>query len=123
MTPRAMALHAEPPAQHEQPRAQRPPSTAPRRPRRCLVVWAGSTRTGEAAAQALADSLAGLGIDTKYLGRQESARLIARAVADERVDSLELCLGVGGVRLLRELLHELAGIGRREVSIVVHKVT
>jgi hypothetical protein len=31
-------------------------------------------------------------------------------------------LGAGGVVLLRELLRELTGVGRRDVSIVVHRV-
>lgn len=95
---------------------------APRRPRRCVVALAGNPRTGDRAARALAESLRGLGIETKYLGKEDSAHRIALAVADERADAVELCLGGGGVMLLRELLRELARIGRRDVSIVVHRI-
>ena len=97
-------------------------SPPPRRPRKCVVVLAGSTRTGDSAARALTESLGALGIDVKYLGREESAQRIALAVADGKADAVELCLGRGGVMLLRGLLHELASMGRRDVSIVVHRI-
>src|SRR4051812_26602308 len=96
------------------------PSLPPGR-RRCVVVLAGHVRTGERAAQALTQSLFALGIQAKYLGREDSAHRIAAAVANERADAVELCLGGGGVPLLRELLRELARVGRRDVSIVVHR--
>jgi methylmalonyl-CoA mutase cobalamin-binding domain/chain len=93
------------------------------RVRRSVVALAGSVRTGDGAARALATRLDQLGIETTYLGREESARRIAAAVADEGADAVELCLaGTGGVLLLRELLRELSDVGRRDVSIVVHRV-
>jgi methylmalonyl-CoA mutase cobalamin-binding subunit len=87
-----------------------------------VVVLTGGARAGDPVARALAESLCALGIETTYLGRQESARQIALAVADLHADAVELCLGGGGVRLLRDLLRELERIGRRDVSIVVHRV-
>jgi methylmalonyl-CoA mutase cobalamin-binding subunit len=67
-------------------------------------------------------SLRSLGVQVTYLGREGSAERIARVVTEERADALELCLAPsGGVQLLRELLRELAELGRRDVSIVVHK--
>jgi transcription antitermination factor NusA-like protein len=49
---------------------------------------------------------------------------IAAVAATQRADAVELCVGSGGgkVPLLRELLRELIRIGRRDVSIVVHRV-
>jgi hypothetical protein len=87
-----------------------------------VVVLSGGTRAGDGVARALAESLSTLRIETTYLGRRESAREIASAIADLRADAVELCLGGGGVRLLRDLLRELERIGRRDVSIVVHRV-
>jgi hypothetical protein len=88
------------------------------------VVVAGSPRTGESTARALVDSLASLGVQTTSLGREECAHRIAAAVASEHADAVELCLPRDGasVALLRSLLRELTEIGRRDVSIVVHKV-
>ena len=77
---------------------------------------------GDAPAEAVVASLRGLGVQVRYLGREASAERIARVVTEERADALELCLAPsGGVQLLRELLRELAKVGRRGVSIVVHK--
>jgi hypothetical protein len=90
--------------------------------RHCLVVLSGSTRTGERTALALVDHLAGLGVACTYMGRQERADLIAAAADEIQADAIELCLGRGGVTLLRNLLRELTNCGRREVSIVVHRV-
>lgn len=57
-----------------------------------------------------------------YLGREQSPPRIAAVVVEQRADAVELCLaGTGGVLLLRELLHELIQVGRRDVSIVVHR--
>jgi methylmalonyl-CoA mutase cobalamin-binding subunit len=97
---------------------------ANKRRRKSILVLATSARTGESTVQALADSLESLGVQTTSLGREESAKRIAAAVADEGADAVELCLSRhgGGVVLLRGLLRELADIGRRDVSIVVHKV-
>ena len=59
-----------------------------------------------------------------YFGRQEDALGIATLVVEARADAVELCLGAGaaGVVLLRQLLRRLIEIGRRDVSIVVHRV-
>jgi methylmalonyl-CoA mutase cobalamin-binding domain/chain len=92
------------------------------RPRRSVVVLAGSGRTGDSPARALAASLNELGVETICLGREQRADRIARVVVEERADAVEVCLaGSGGVLLLRDLLRELIDIGRRDVSIVVHK--
>jgi methylmalonyl-CoA mutase cobalamin-binding subunit len=62
-------------------------------------------------------------VDVVYLGRENSARRIAAISAEEEADAVELCLErTGGVLLLRELLRELTQLGRRDVSIVVHRV-
>jgi methylmalonyl-CoA mutase cobalamin-binding subunit len=99
-------------------------SMAQRRPRKSVVVLAGSARTGERAVLALADSLARLGVETTYLGREESVERIAAFAVDEDADAVELCLPWGGVGVLTVcgLLRELMEIGRRDVSIVVHRV-
>lgn len=103
-----------------------PPATrsmSVRRPRRAVVVLAGSVPTNHGPAQALVESLAKLGVETTYLGSEQDAHQIAAAVVEKRADAVELCLaGGGGVLLLRELLRELIQIGRRDVSIVVHRV-
>lgn len=92
-------------------------------PHRSLVVLAGNLPAGESGARALADSLTELGIESTYLGREESPQRIAAAVEAERADAVELCLaGSGGVSLLRGLLRELAEIGRRDVRVVLHRV-
>ena len=95
-----------------------------RRPRRSVVVVADSRESGDRAARALAESLADLGVEAIFLGREESARRIAAVAAAQRADAVELCVGAAGgkVLLLRELLRELIRIGRRDVSIVVHRV-
>jgi methylmalonyl-CoA mutase cobalamin-binding subunit len=87
-------------------------------------VLAGSSRTGERAVRGLAASLGKLGVETMYLGREEDVRRIAAVVVEERADAVELCLARsgGGVLVLRELLRELTELGRRDVSIVVHRV-
>jgi methylmalonyl-CoA mutase cobalamin-binding domain/chain len=89
-----------------------------------VVVLAGTeSDTGDRSAVALARSLGDLGVQTTYLGRTESVPRITSAVADEAADAVEICLaGSGGVLLLRGLLRELVRIGRRDVSIVVHRV-
>jgi methylmalonyl-CoA mutase cobalamin-binding domain/chain len=95
-----------------------------RRRRRALVVLVGNPSTGDRAARALAGSLGELGIDTTYLGREENARRVATAVVERQADALELCLARGGrgVLLLRHLLRELMNAGRRDVSIVIHRI-
>jgi methylmalonyl-CoA mutase cobalamin-binding domain/chain len=93
-----------------------------RRSRRAVVVFAASERASDRPARELAASLEGMGIETSYLGYVQDARRIASVAAEEQADSIEVCLvGGGGVLLLRELLRELTGVGRRDVSIVVHK--
>jgi hypothetical protein len=89
--------------------------------KRSMVVYAGSSAIGDHAARALASTLSDLGCDTVYLGSQ-CAEVIAQAVAEEQADAVELCLSeTGCVRLVRDLLRELILVGRREVSIVVHR--
>lgn len=104
------------------PLAKRP--VALRRPRRCVVGAAGDARTTQRAARALAESLDRLGVVTIFLGNEENPDRIAAVAAEEQADSVELCFagGGGGVLLLRALLRELTAIGRRDVSIVVHRV-
>jgi len=88
-----------------------------------VVAVAGNGTVGGNAALGLVRSLAELDIKTVYLGRQTSAADIAAAAVRERADTVELCLaGAGGVSLMRELLRALIDIGRRDVSIVVHRV-
>jgi methylmalonyl-CoA mutase cobalamin-binding subunit len=91
--------------------------------RKSLVVFAHAAPGGDAPARALAESLSALGLDTTYVGRMEDPARIAEAVAAERADTVELWLARGGagVLLLRALLRELIEIGRRDVSIVVHR--
>ena len=94
-----------------------------RRPRKSLVVLAACEGTEDNSARFIAKALAEIGVETTYLGREQSAERIARAAADERADAVELCLCQGaGVQLLRELLRELIRLGRRNVSIVVHRI-
>lgn len=96
---------------------------AVRRPRKSLVVLAGESSAGARAGWALAESLPALGIEALYVGRQENAEAIAAVAAAEKADSIELCLvGCSGVQLLRTLLRELIEVGRRDTSIVVHRV-
>jgi len=97
--------------------------TTRRRLRRAVVVMAARPRTGERAAHALVQSLTELGVQTVYLGVESDPCRIAQVVESERADTIELCLdGRGGVLLLRTLLRELDRLGRREVSIVVHRM-
>jgi hypothetical protein len=59
----------------------------------------------------------------KFVGCLESPQQIASIVAEQRADAVELYLGAaGGVLLLWQLLRELIAVGRRDVSIVVHRV-
>jgi hypothetical protein len=96
---------------------------APRRRRRALVVLAGDGRTGVRTTEALVRSLTEVGFETINLGREESAPRIAAIAATEQADTVELCLArPGGVLLLRALLRELIDVGRRDVSIVVHRI-
>ncbi len=92
------------------------------RPRRAVVVLSGHPRTGDRAAQALVRSLTELGVETVYLGVEADPCRIAEAVEAERADAVELCLDGGGVVMLRCLLRELDQLGRRDVSIVVHRM-
>jgi len=88
-----------------------------------VVVFAGDARVSDRAVRALAGSLEAAGVEIVYLGRESSARRIAASAAEARADSVEVCVAGGGaVLLLRALLHELKGVDRREVSIVVHRV-
>lgn len=107
------------PAAHQ---ARRVEDARTRRTRRCVVVVAGAAHAGETAAEGLARTLTDLGVATRYLGREETPEVVALAVAEEQADAVELCLGRGGVLFLRELLRELTSIGRRDVSIVIHRL-
>lgn len=96
---------------------------AERRPRRCIVAIAGGGIIDDKPARALAASLVEMGIETIYLGREGDVERIAAAVVNRGADSVELCLsGYGGVVLIRNLLRELIRLGRRDVSIVIHRV-
>jgi methylmalonyl-CoA mutase cobalamin-binding subunit len=93
------------------------------RQRRAVVVLAGTDASDERAAWALASSLTRTGVEVSYLGHADCARRIADAVAVKRADTVELVLaGRGGVPLLRQLLRDLIDVGRRDVSIVVHRM-
>ena len=97
---------------------------AVRRPHRSLIVLATRPGTGERSARELAGSLAELGVEVIYLGRETSARRVAAAAVERRADAVELCLARDGrgVLLVRAVLRELIAIGRHDVSIVVHRV-
>jgi methylmalonyl-CoA mutase cobalamin-binding domain/chain len=91
-------------------------------PRRSVIVVVGDGTSGELSGRALVSSLRELSIDVVYLGREESASRIAAIAADEQADAVELCMTSGaGVTLLRQLLRALIEIGRRDISIVVHR--
>jgi methylmalonyl-CoA mutase cobalamin-binding domain/chain len=112
MSQRARALQIPP----------RPLPPALRRPRRSVIVVTGDGTSGELSGRALVNSLRDLSIDVIYLGREESASRIAAVAADREADAVELCLTSGaGVLLLRQLLRALIEIGRRDISIVVHR--
>jgi methylmalonyl-CoA mutase cobalamin-binding subunit len=87
-------------------------------------VCVGGAAAIDDAARRLARSLEALGVETKYFGQRDDAQEIAALVASERADTVELYLAAGaaGVVLLRELLRRLIAIGRRDVSIVIHRV-
>jgi hypothetical protein len=89
--------------------------------RRSVVVVADGVSTSESPARALVGALNALDIETVYVGRQDDAQRIAAIVAQKRADSVELYLARGGVGLLRELLRALIDVGRRDVSIVLHR--
>jgi methylmalonyl-CoA mutase cobalamin-binding subunit len=96
---------------------------ASRRARRLIVVLAGGPSASDQVGRALTESIASFGVATHYLGREVDASRIAAAVVDLQADAVDLCLAGGkGVQLLRQLLRELIEIGRRDVSIVVHRV-
>jgi hypothetical protein len=97
------------------------PASRARRRRRSVVAVAGST-TSETAADRLLAMLTELGVQPTYLGREEDVGRIAAAVAEQRADAVDLCLGRhGGVVVVRNLLRELSRVGRRDVSIVIHR--
>ena len=94
-----------------------------RRPKRSVVVRAGEARDDDLFVDQLLALLSELGVETTDAGRSECAGSIASVALDSRADAIELCLGRGmGVRLLRDVLRELVRRGRRDVSIVVHRV-
>jgi methylmalonyl-CoA mutase cobalamin-binding domain/chain len=90
--------------------------------RRALIVLTGDGGATEPPARALAGALNQAGVEAHYLGRQDDPRRIAAAVVEANADAVELCLGPrGGVSLLRQLLVALTEVGRRDVSIVIHR--
>lgn len=93
-------------------------------PRRSVVAFAGDAAASDQPARDLQRSLVELGVEAKYIGREDDAGRIAALAVDEKADAVELCLseGASGVPLLRQLLRQLVEIGRRDVSIVVHRV-
>jgi methylmalonyl-CoA mutase cobalamin-binding subunit len=93
-----------------------------RRPRRTVVVLAGTARIDDTSARVLTGKLRRLGIEARYLGREEDPRHLAIVAAEQRAETIELCLAGGGVQFVRQLLRELTEIGRRDVSIVVRRV-
>jgi methylmalonyl-CoA mutase cobalamin-binding subunit len=88
-------------------------------------VTVGGGTAGDGFALALTRALDKFGVETRYLGSERDAAQIAAAVADTGSDAVELCLAGdrGGVLVIRALLRELSALGRRDVSIVVHRVT
>jgi methylmalonyl-CoA mutase cobalamin-binding subunit len=94
-----------------------------RRPRKSIVALAGDVRAGETHAKALESLLAELGAETTYLGHVQDACHIVNSVREQDADAVEICMGpAGGIVLLRDLLRRLTEAGRRDVSIVVHRV-
>jgi methylmalonyl-CoA mutase cobalamin-binding subunit len=94
-----------------------------RRPRKSIVALAGTVRAGERHGLALASSVAELGAETTYLGQVDDAARIVQIVREQNADAVELYMGpAGGVVLLRDLLRRLTDVGRRDVSIVIHRV-
>jgi methylmalonyl-CoA mutase cobalamin-binding subunit len=64
-----------------------------------------------------------MGFDVTYMGHEMSGRSIAATAVEAGADSVEICLArSGGVLVLRELLRELTSAGRRDTSIVVHRI-
>jgi methylmalonyl-CoA mutase cobalamin-binding subunit len=92
------------------------------RRRRSVVVVAGDVRTGDARARALATWLDKVGVEATYLGRVDDAVSVAAAVCEQGADTVEVYVAPGGgVLVLRDLLRRLTEVGRRDVSIVVHR--
>jgi methylmalonyl-CoA mutase cobalamin-binding subunit len=88
-----------------------------------VVVLAGRGPLTDHGPRALAESLEKAGIETIYIGHEQSPGRIARIAAAEGADAVEVCLaGGGGADILRGLLRELSRIDRREISIVPHRV-
>lgn len=96
---------------------------AVRRPRRSVVVLAGEGSASESDGRALVNSIAAFGVQTHYLGNESNASRIVAAVTRHQADAIDLCVAQPGcVLLLRQLLRELMDAGRRDVSIVVHRI-
>jgi methylmalonyl-CoA mutase cobalamin-binding subunit len=93
-----------------------------RRSRRAVVALVGVSDLDAGRGWGVVESLTQLGVQTIYLGAEDSAHRIADAVVRHDADSVELCLiGGRGVLLLRELVRELIQVGRRDASIVLHR--
>jgi methylmalonyl-CoA mutase cobalamin-binding domain/chain len=96
---------------------------AVRLPHRSVVVLVGDGPAGDDRAAGFAKSLRDLSVEVIYLGREEIAERIVVAVEEASADAVEVCLaGGGGVPVIRELLRALVRAGRRDVSIVVHRI-
>lgn len=96
-------------------------ATRPRR--KSVVALARQASTDERAASALVASLVRFGFDVRYLGREDSPQRLAAAVAEEGADAVELCIAHNiPVELVRELLRELAKVGRSDARIVFHRI-
>jgi methylmalonyl-CoA mutase cobalamin-binding subunit len=89
--------------------------------RTAVVVFHGDGRMSDRGARAMAEMLAAAGVAIAYLDGA-SPRRVARVAAEERADSVEVCLAGTGVRFLLDLLRELNSVAGRGVKIVVHRV-
>jgi hypothetical protein len=95
-----------------------------RPPRKAVVVLVGGAGPADNGVLSLLETLAALDVETLNLGREDSAKRIAAAVSKVQADAVEVCVGAEArtAGLLLELLRELIAVGRRDVSIVVHRL-
>jgi methylmalonyl-CoA mutase cobalamin-binding domain/chain len=91
-------------------------------PRIAAIVVAPDCAHGERSAASIGAALTELGVEVRYVGRERDPKRIAAFVVDNAADSIEVCLNsTGGGHFLLMLLRELTAVGRRHVSIVVHR--
>jgi methylmalonyl-CoA mutase cobalamin-binding subunit len=90
-----------------------------------MIVRTGEGSEGARSAEQLAIRLSTVGIESIHFDAEQDPLEIAAAAVREQADSIELCLPTDGraVPLLRDLLRELIALGRRDVSIVMHRVS